>query len=79
VIVGAMLALLTMAGFAIDLMIRSKAVRDVPPSVRLNPLNILAHRELWNPAIARANRRVIIAGSVFVGLLLIGLLIGLAL
>jgi len=59
----------------VDLFIKTRSIPNLPPSVRFNPLNILAHRDLWTPEIQAANRRINVAGLCFLGFIVLGIVI----
>jgi len=77
VVVAVMLSVVLLIIFMIDLLLRSRSIRNVPNSVRWSPFLILAHRELWTPEIVRAHRRILIAGFLFLGFVLSAVVIGL--
>lgn len=57
--------------FAIDLWRKTWSIPGLPLNVRLNPFNIVAYRELWTPAVAAANRRLMLAVMSMIGLALL--------
>jgi hypothetical protein len=55
---GGVLSALAALVMMIDLAMRVRDVPNLPMHVRINPLNILARRDLWTPEIHAANRRL---------------------
>lgn len=63
---AALVGLLGAALLNVAIAVLARQVPDRPLSARFNPLNILAHRDLWTPEIRIANRWAVRAMILFV-------------
>ena len=67
---AAVIALLGVAVCTVAIALEARAVPDLPPNMRLNPLNILSDRTLWTSQIAFLHRVAVRLGAFFLVALL---------
>ena len=75
VFAGGVIALLLELPFGFLLWRETRKIPDPPLSVRLNPFNILGHRDLWTAEVESVNKRMVQVGLAWLGLTLVGAVI----